>query len=98
MCVCVEGGGGFGRICLGHIHYYFHLELFRQIKMISRNLPSSSENVLFAVPGMGSGGASFHPGSMGGGGRFGSIMGGNKGSTGGNHAVSKPKEKPLKVS
>ena len=48
---------------------------------------------------MGSGGASFHPGSMGGGGPFGSIMGGSGGSGGsGYHAVSKPKEKPLKVS
>ena len=47
---------------------------------------------------MGSGGASFHPGSIGGGGRFGSIMGGNKGSGAGHHAVSKPNEKPLKVS
>lgn len=41
---------------------------------------------------MGSGGASFHPGSMGGGGPFGGIQGAS-----GYHAVHKPVEKPLKV-
>ena len=43
---------------------------------------------------MGAGGGSFHPGSLGGGGSFGSIQGA---SGGGYHAVSKPVEKPLKV-